>query len=227
MSEFDKYRGNYESIHNRNLWLSGEKTDYFAEYKVKEILSFYYGKAPPSQILDVGCSRGNLAKFLVRYYPGAEIKGIDISRKCIEEANDMKYKNCQFIFYNGQNIPFNEEVFDLVICSNVFHHVQSEERPALAAEVKRVLKKEADIFIFEHNPFNPLTVYTVKTCPFDKGTKLMLKLEIKQLLLRIGFQLVGEKYIVFFPYFLRFLRKFENKLGKLPWGAQYWLVARK
>ncbi len=38
-----------------------------------------------------------------------------------------------------------------------------------------VLKKKGRVYIFEHNPYNPVTRYLVATCEFDRDAVLFKK----------------------------------------------------
>jgi hypothetical protein len=51
--------------------------------------------------------------------------------------------------------------------STVFHHIEPEFRPKAIRDISELLRERGNIFIFEHNPFNPITNYLVKTCIFD------------------------------------------------------------
>lgn len=42
MCEFDRFHKDYGLIHNRNSRISEESSDYFSEYKVKELNSFFF-----------------------------------------------------------------------------------------------------------------------------------------------------------------------------------------
>ena len=81
--------------------------------------------------------------------------------------------------------------------------------------------------IYEHNPYNPLTRYAVKTCPFDENAVLLRKNEVKKLLENTGLQTIIEEYRVFFPKLLKILRPSEQYLKWLPLGGQYFVVAKK
>lgn len=229
MNEFDKYNSTYSSVHNANIWLSGEKTEYFAEYKAEQISSFYesYKRKLSLKILDIGCGLGNIEKYLTQDFSHSSIWGIDVSEKCILEAEKKKYPNCEFKVYDGRSIPFSDNKFDLILLACVLHHVPSLLRNNLIKEIKRVLNPKGIIFIFEHNLLNPLTRYTVKSCEFDAQAEFLSRSEVIKLLNQEGISILKKKYIVFFPRFLKGLRKYEKKISFLPFGAQYLIIAGK
>jgi hypothetical protein len=89
--------------------------------------------------------------------------------------------------------------------------------------MKTVLEKlrpGGRVFIFEHNPLNPLTRRAVALCAFDDDADLLFPWQAKRLLRDAGFTNVKLDYIVFFPRQLAFLRGLEPRLGWLPGGAQ-------
>lgn len=60
MCEFDRFHKDYDLIHNRNGRISEESSDYFSEYKVKELNSFFLKDKIDKRvkILDVGYATG-------------------------------------------------------------------------------------------------------------------------------------------------------------------------
>lgn len=230
MCEFDKFSRNYDLIHNKNIRISGESSDYFSEYKVKELNSFFlkHKLDKAVKILDVGCGIGKIERFLFSYFPAAITYGIDPSSKCIEQAiHACRSKQEILQVYDGENIPFADNFFDAVLFACVFHHILPAKREKILNESYRVLRKNGHIFIFEHNLLNPLTFCIVRTCDFDKDTKFLFRWDIERLLSRANFEIVEKKYTTFFPHFLRSLRKYENILKRFPIGAQYFVAARK
>lgn len=68
-------------------------------------------------VLDIGCGQSPY-KFLLtdkktKYF------GIDIS-----DADSFGYNNSEITHFDGRNIPFEKEMFDGVICTEVLEHVQ-------------------------------------------------------------------------------------------------------
>jgi len=105
-----------------------------AEKMVKEIEEFLTGE----KILDLGCGSGIFTKKIEGKLK-KEVFGIDIIDKRV----------CQFPFkiYDGKNIPFSEDYFDVVVVAFVLHH--TEDPISILKEAKRVGKR---IIIFEDLP---------------------------------------------------------------------------
>ena len=130
--------------------------------------------------------------------------------------------------FNGASVSaVPAGTFSTAILSTVLHHVPPAERPALVSQVLDRLAPGGRLFIFEHNPFNPVARYAVATCPFDDDAILLWPSEQKRLLRQAGFEDVRLDYIVFFPRPLAFLRPLEPRLRWLFLGAQTMAVGRK
>ncbi|MGN0740550.1 MAG: class I SAM-dependent methyltransferase [Treponema sp.] len=182
--DFDTFADDYRNIHTKNVQgMSGADSDYFSEYKICEIAQHLQGK----KILDFGCGDGNSARFIGKHIKNYEYYGIDISQKSIEKAALRSIPNTTFCFYDGSHIPFEDCTFDIVFVSCVFHHINQSEHLNVLKEIHRVLKKGGKLFVFEHNPNNPLTLKAVHDCPFDEGVKLIHASKMKRSFQNSGF----------------------------------------
>ncbi|MEM0944235.1 MAG: class I SAM-dependent methyltransferase, partial [Pseudomonadota bacterium] len=81
-------------------------------------------------------------------------------------------------------------------------------------------------FVFEHNPWNPLTVHAVNNCPFDENAVLIPAPVMRGRVREAGWRDVALSYRVFFPGPLAALRPPERGMTWLPIGAQYYTRAR-
>jgi 2-polyprenyl-3-methyl-5-hydroxy-6-metoxy-1,4-benzoquinol methylase len=87
------------------------------------------------EILEVGSGLGNMIKTLAK--KGYKVKGIDIDKNKIEEAKSI-HGNIPIKKASGEEIPFENEKFDIVMSFDVFEHIQSSDKHL--REVRRVLK---------------------------------------------------------------------------------------
>ena len=226
--DFDEFAEDYREIHTKNVQsLSGADSDYFSEYKIVEVATLLEN----ARILDFGCGDGNSAVYIQKHIHGYEYSGIDVSEKSVRKAAERNLRGCAFSHYDGRNIPFPDETFDVVFASCVFHHIDEADHIPMLNEIRRVLRTGGTVIVFEHNPLNPLTVKTVRDCPFDVGVKLIRWGRLKNALLRAGFgrRDVSVNYTIFMPRtgFFKRLLCLERYLRKLPIGAQYYCMARK
>lgn len=220
--DFDNFSENYNEILKGQLRFFGEKDIYFAEYKVKLIKK--YIKSEPKRILEYGCGIGRNLKFLLEQFPNSEIYGCDVSEKSLGvAAQDFPRAH---LFLLGKDI-INDK-FDLIFMANVIHHIKPESRMRMLKEMHDMLTSDGCVFIFEHNPYNPVTRHLVSTCPFDEDAELLKSGELKRLLSESGFVIQETRYTLFFPAFLKFLRFLEvGMLAYMPFGGQYFILAKK
>ncbi len=225
-AEFDKVASQYRSMHAANIKITGEDPEYFAEYKVIDIANELAQRVPRPRILDFGAGIGYSVPFFRRHLPESRVTCLDVSRKSLEIGAELHGEQAEFTYYDGVAIPFETATFDVALASCVFHHIDHAEHVAQLREIRRVLKPDGMLCVFEHNPLNPLTRHAVNTCPFDENAVLIGAPTMRRRVREAGFGDARVKYRIFFPHFLRTLRPLEPKLTWLPLGAQYYVLAR-
>lgn len=88
-------------------------------------------------VLNVGGSSGIIDEYLSRYFKS--VVCIDIDEKAINYAKmSFQRENIRFLVDDGMNMSFDSNSFDVIICSQVYEHV--ENAFALMDEIYRVLK---------------------------------------------------------------------------------------
>jgi SAM-dependent methyltransferase len=216
--DFDDYAHNYRQILRSGLRISSDKDDYFDLYKLNCLRRWACKPDQADEILDFGCGIGKLTRLIGQAYPQSIVFGYDISPESISVARkgSAHLKNVLF----ETQIPHGTS-YDLIIAANVFHHIREKDRAEILLKLRALLKTDGMIIIFEHNPFNPLTLYIVKTCPLDKGAALITLGRFIRLARECQLQVQEKRYVVFFPPFLKYFQKLEASLGFLPLGAQY------
>jgi ubiquinone/menaquinone biosynthesis C-methylase UbiE len=225
--DFDEYAKDYRSIHTANLKISGADSFYFAEQKVRLLLS--YEKCESLQVLDIGCGDGAIELFMQQYFPQWQVNAIDVSEKSIQVAQQRALPNAIFSLYNGTEIPLQDGSADIVFVAGVLHHVAYTLHQTIVREISRVLKKGGRLYLFEHNPLNPVTRYLVNTCEFDKDATLLKSNYTRKLLKQADFFIHCKKFLIFFPrkgIFSTFIF-LEKYLHWLPLGGQYFIRAIK
>ena len=225
--DFDAYAKNYRDIHSQNVKLSGADSYYFAEQRVTMLEA--YEKNESLKVLDLGCGDGVSEIFMQKYFSNWRVEGIDVSKESIEMAKTQQLSNANFAVYDGINIPFADNSFDIVFVAGVLHHVEFSLHDAMMTEMKRVLKEGGRLLIYEHNPYNPLTKYLVKTCVFDKDAKLLKCGYLTKLLKKHRFTIAKNIYFIFIPPkgFLKKLIPLEKFFYWLPLGGKYFVRAVK
>jgi ubiquinone/menaquinone biosynthesis C-methylase UbiE len=230
-AEFDKFADEYYASLVAGIAISGESPEYFSEYKIADIAracpQLSGARADAVEILDFGAGIGNSVPFVRKHFARAELTCLDLSQRSLEVAEKRFSNQARYVRFDGAKIPFPPNHFDIAYAMCVFHHIGHADHGALLQELHRVIKPGGSLFIFEHNPFNPLTVRVVNTCPFDENAHLIRGYEMKRRMLGAGFARATTRYRVFFPHALRALRPMEGALAWLPLGGQYYVHAAK
>ena len=225
---FDRCSDNYREIHTENIGkISGADSYYFSEYKIKELRERY--QESPDMWLDLGCGDGLSAQFIRTYFPDTKYYGLDISNNSIEKAKSRGLTGAEFLVYDGSHIPFGDNTFDVVFMACVMHHIIPEQRNDILNEIKRILKDNGKLVIFEHNPYNPITRKIVNDCIFDNDAILVNQKSLKNSLKNIGYKNIKRRYTIFFPRKKVFgwLLPLEKHLSWCMFGGQYYYVAEK
>jgi ubiquinone/menaquinone biosynthesis C-methylase UbiE len=225
-AEFDRFAEEYEHQHASNIHLSGEAPAYFARYKVQDVARLCSAQKP-TRILDFGAGVGASVPHWREAFPQASLTCLDVSQRSLAIARDRHPGAAEYRAFDGVEIPFAARSFDVAFAACVFHHVDTESQVPLLRELRRVLTDEGHLFVFEHNPLNPLTRHAVNTCPFDANAVLVGSRTMQARLRAAGFGRISLAYRIFFPGALGFLRPLERVLTRLPLGAQYRLCAQK
>ncbi len=212
---FDRYAEEYEELLAESVRASGEGPDYFAEYKCR-VLVRAWRPQPGAPLLDYGCGTGLLTRHLAATFVGREVHGYDPSNESVVRAR----KRVQDAKFFSSESELRKGGYGAVVIANVLHHVPVADRATLVSRIAALLEPGGSLFIFEHNPLNPLTRRAVANCRFDDDAILLGPLELPRLLRDAGFSDVKREFIVFFPHALARLRGFEPALARVPLGAQ-------
>jgi ubiquinone/menaquinone biosynthesis C-methylase UbiE len=100
------------------------------------------------RLLDVGCGTG-AAVIAAARRPIATACGIDVSPGMIERARQSAagLGNVEFRVADAEAIPYPDETFTAVICTNSFHHYSDPLRAL--AEIRRVLRPRGRLVIVD------------------------------------------------------------------------------
>ena len=90
-----------------------------AEYYINQTLKVK--NQDPIKVLDLGCGEGNSESKFKAHSPNAEWFGLDIDES--PEVNARTKTEGNFYTFDGINIPFADNYFDIVYSNQVFEHV--------------------------------------------------------------------------------------------------------
>ncbi|UZJ56797.1 hypothetical protein CBS101457_006117 [Exobasidium rhododendri] len=100
------------------------------------------------RVLDIGCG-GGLVTEAIATQSQAQVVGLDVSKGSIERArqhSSLDESRLQYTLGSLYNLPFPDESFDAIICSDVLEHLLV--LPEAAKEFTRVLKP-GGVFAFD------------------------------------------------------------------------------
>lgn len=106
--------------------------------------------------LDYCCGLGGMTLELAKH--GAYAYGIDISAEEIKTATKNALDNgyaeqTEFLVMDAENLEFDDNFFDIIVCSGVLHHLDLD---IAYSELSRVLKSDGKIICMEALGYNPV-----------------------------------------------------------------------
>ena len=129
-----EYEHKYYESEKKNWWFVARR------HAVLKLVSWYDKQV---KILDVGCGGGSLINELISN-GFQNVYGLDFSAEAVEVCKDRGIKNVYQM--DGQNPGFDEEIFDIIIASDVIEHLEND---VLALKnFYRILKKNGTLFVF-------------------------------------------------------------------------------
>lgn len=187
-AKWDKWANSLDGKGWRYDYLRRAQTGVISTLDIKENVN----------VLDIGCGTGwALGQIAKKIDYKGFFYGIDLSTKMIEKAreNFQTKENFHFIKANAESIPLDDNLFDIIICNNSFHHYLNPDKAL--KEMYRLLKISGRVYILD-----PTADYWIIKI-FDKiihlleygHVKLYSSNEFKELLLRSGLKYIGRKII--------------------------------
>ncbi len=107
-------------------------------------------------VLDLGCGEGNSIELFEVLAPTAKWHGVDIEDS--PEVRKRARKHESIKTFDGVNLPYDDDYFDLMYCNQVLEHVRHPDR--LIAEVYRVLRPNG-LFVGAVSYLEPFHSYSI------------------------------------------------------------------
>lgn len=104
----------------------------------------------PIRLLDVGCGTGVFAARVREALPAASVWGVDLVAGMIRQGAPRWRSHAghvQPIQADSEHLPFDSGSFDVVTCSNSFHHYPRQDRAV--GEMRRVLKPGGRLMLID------------------------------------------------------------------------------
>ena len=95
-------------------------------------------------VIDVGCGEGYILSLLPK---AKKSIGLDISKVALNRAKKFlqNRKDIELLLGDGQNIRFEDDSFDVVICSEMLEHIPNPH--AVIKELHRILKPNGNLVV--------------------------------------------------------------------------------
>jgi ubiquinone/menaquinone biosynthesis C-methylase UbiE len=101
-------------------------------------------------VLDIGCGTGSHLKMYQDM--NCRVYGLDTSAAMIKEARLKLGENADLRLSNSKQMPFSDDMFDLIICMTVLHEMDHDIRLNILQEAKRILKNDGRIILIDFQP---------------------------------------------------------------------------
>lgn len=181
-------------------------------------------------ILDVGIGTGRFSKILID--KNITVTGLDISEEMLKAAEEKLGEKVELFLGDAENIPFNDNSFDGIVCMRVFKYFKNHEKAL--REFNRICKKNGLVIFGAANSISYQSVINFISKIFYKvGIKrqyssslnLISLRKLKKLLNENDFRVIKIEKNIKLPYFiygfinskafLRFLVLSERLLDKI------------
>ena len=111
-----------------------------------------------TDLLDCGCGTGPMLEILCEKFPGRHYTGLDLTPEMIKKAKEKQLPNTEFLVGDCEALPFVDESFDVIICTNSFHHYPNPQ--AFLDEAYRVLRKNGRLILRDYTS-NDVVVWMI------------------------------------------------------------------
>jgi len=143
--EFTKAADRYETDHAGIYEMCKEDYPYIAAELAKEEYT---------DLLDCGCGTGPMISLLYEEDPKKHYTGIDLTPRMIETARAKGLKGVDWVVGDCEDLPFPENSFDVLICSNSFHHYPDPQ--AFFRSAQRVLRPGGRLILQDYTASEPV-----------------------------------------------------------------------
>jgi len=100
------------------------------------------------KIADIGSGAGEMVRYMTRQ--GARVTGLECGELQLEKARSFPAEGDEVYLEGvGQELPFDDDSFDVVTFFNSLHHVPLEHMAGALAEATRVVKPGGSVYVGE------------------------------------------------------------------------------
>lgn len=139
-------------------FLNKKEIDISDYYQFKKRIVDDIKAKKPHKIIDIACGDDDIIyEFLkIKVKGGCKIFANDIALNYIQQYHSKKqeYKKIIFTNFNAINAPFKDDVFDILFCKNLLHHIEPSNRESLIRNLLRMSKQIILVEILKYEEQN-------------------------------------------------------------------------
>lgn len=139
-----------DDVGSREFYDAAEALRYEYHYHLPPLFDKVAREYPGGKLLEVGCSMGNDTIQFARR--GMQVTGVDLTEAAIElirKRFEMYSESGDFRVADAENLPFDDDSFDVVYSFGVLHH--TPDTAGAIEEVRRVLRPGGTAYIMLYN----------------------------------------------------------------------------
>jgi len=130
--------------------------DHSQQMVSKALVRYLLREKNVNAVMDLGCGPGDSVDFFRSIDESIDWVGVDLEQS--PEVDRRKRVDADFVSFNGTDLPFEKDHFDIIYCNQVFEHVRHPA--ALLKEIERVLKP-GGYFVGSTSQLEPYHSYSV------------------------------------------------------------------
>ena len=124
--------------HQEEMYFENSWNKYWHRTRLSQILKMAKSVMPDS-FLDVGCAEGYYLKFLADFHESREYRvGLDVAKNYLLKAKNKVFE-ALWVLGDAHELPFRNDSFDLVLCTEVLEHLSNPKKAFV--EAARVARK--------------------------------------------------------------------------------------
>jgi ubiquinone/menaquinone biosynthesis C-methylase UbiE len=127
----------YKELYDKLRRLGYHQNDYHTSHLIAQI-PWIVKNIPFNNVLDVGSSSGGSLGCLQGFRPEIDVFGIDISLLAARAGYSL---DRNIVCGSAVNLPYKNNVFDLVVSSDCLEHIAPEDIDQMVNEIARVTKE--------------------------------------------------------------------------------------